>query len=87
LCNKNIKNESEESDMSLLDKNQRYELMIEIKKKGLKLKDIAPVMGVSTSLISQYLNSKCNMDERKEAQLKAIVNQAKEYEYRKVYIE
>jgi predicted transcriptional regulator len=73
--------------MPLLNRDQRYELMIEIKKKDLKLKDIASVMGVSNSLISQYLHSKCNMDERKEQQLKAIVNQAKEYEYRKVYIE
>ncbi len=71
----------------MMTRNERLELILEIKKKELRVKDIAQQMGVSPSLLSQFLNSRCNMSHDKEIKLKQIVNQAKEFEWQKVYIE
>lgn len=60
--------------------------MLEIKKKELKLKDIAENMDVSPSLLSQFLYSKCNMSNKNVTKLKQIVNDAKEFVWQKVYI-
>jgi transcriptional regulator with XRE-family HTH domain len=68
-------------------RNERFELLLEIKKKELRIKDIASEMKVSASLLSQYLNSKCNMSSDKEVMLKQIVNRAKEFRWCKVYID
>lgn len=70
-----------------MTRDERFQLMMEIKKKELRLKDIAAEMGVSASLLSQFLNSRCNMSESKQFQLKKIVNQAKEFVWKKVYID
>jgi predicted transcriptional regulator len=70
-----------------MTRNERFELMLEIKKKQLRIKDIAAQMNVSASLISQYLNSKCNMSSDNELRLKQIVNKAKEFRWCKVYID
>lgn len=70
-----------------MTRNERLELVLEIKKKELRVKDIAQQMGVSPSLLSQFLNSKCNMAPEREIKLKQIINQAKEFEWQKVYIE
>lgn len=70
-----------------MTRDERFQLMLEIKKKELKLKDIASVMDVSPSLLSQFLYSKCNMSADNQTRLKQIVNDAKEFVWQKVYIE
>jgi transcriptional regulator with XRE-family HTH domain len=70
-----------------MTRNERFDLLLEIKKKELRLKDIAMEMNVSPSLLSQYLNSKCNMSQEKEIKLRHIVKQAKEFRWCKVYID
>lgn len=69
-----------------MTRDERFQLMLEIKKKELKLKDIAENMDVSPSLLSQFLYSKCNMSENNVNKLKKIVDEAKEFVWQKVYI-
>ncbi|MEH7419553.1 hypothetical protein V7266_30435 [Neobacillus drentensis] len=70
-----------------MTRNERFELLLEIKKKELRLKDIANEMNCSPSLLSQFLNSKCDMSSDKVSKLKQIVKQAKEFRWCKVYID
>ncbi|MEH7346008.1 helix-turn-helix transcriptional regulator [Bacillus sp. JJ1532] len=70
-----------------MTRDERLELMLEIKKKDLKMKDIAVEMNISPSLLSQYLNDKCNMSSEKVFKLKQLVSQAKEFVWQKVYID
>ncbi|MGG3925665.1 hypothetical protein ABET51_06660 [Metabacillus fastidiosus] len=71
----------------MLSRNERFNLLTESKKKGLKMTELAIELSCSVSLLSQYFNSRCNISDEKEGKLKEIINKAKEFEYRKVYLD
>ena len=66
---------------------EKLEIYMEIKKKQLKLKDIAAKMNVSTSLLSQFLNNKGTMSKDNQFRLKEIVHTSKEFVWKKVYLD
>jgi transcriptional regulator with XRE-family HTH domain len=70
-----------------LTQEERYQLLIEMKRKELRLTHLAERLNCSHSLLSQYFNNKCNISHQKEIELKKLVNQAKEYRWMKVEVE
>ncbi|WP_391116009.1 helix-turn-helix domain-containing protein [Psychrobacillus sp. L3] len=54
--------------------DDRLELYFKIKRKGLRLNEVSKMMGVSPSLISQYLNNKVNMSLYNETVLKELLD-------------
>ncbi|WP_214480985.1 helix-turn-helix transcriptional regulator [Bacillus sp. SM2101] len=70
-----------------MTRDERLQLLVEIKKKELTLKKIAAEMGVTAPLLSQFLNYKCNMSDENISKFKQIVNDAKEYKWVKVVVE
>ncbi|MGN7942002.1 hypothetical protein [Metabacillus sp. 22489] len=70
-----------------LSRDERFELLNKIKRKRLKMKDLAQQVSCTPSLLSQYFALSCNISENREKNLIKIVNEAKEFEYRKVYLE
>lgn len=84
---KNTYIESEERMM--LDKNQRLELLIEIRKKGITQSYVADQVGISNSMLSQYLSNKSNLTKENEDRLINVIKEAKmkTFVWKKVLLE
>ncbi|WP_419958982.1 helix-turn-helix domain-containing protein [Psychrobacillus sp. BM2] len=61
-----------------MNKEDRLELYFTMKKKGLRLQDVAREIDVSTSLLSQFLNYKCNMSIYNVKNLEEFLNKKEE---------
>ncbi|MCR1833158.1 hypothetical protein NSA56_01940 [Oceanobacillus caeni] len=65
----------------VVDRNERFNLLMEMKRKEIKVKDIANYLGCSSALVSLFLRDKGNMSEDKIIRLKEYIKSKHEYEY------
>jgi plasmid maintenance system antidote protein VapI len=70
-----------------MTKDEIIEILGEMKRKDIRAKQLAEQIPCSESLLSQFFNFRANLSPEKEVKLKQIVSQARQFEYRKVYIE
>jgi transcriptional regulator with XRE-family HTH domain len=70
-----------------MTKNEIIELLGEMRRKEIRAKQLAEQIGCSQALLSQFFNFKANLSPDKQRKLKQLVSQAREFEYRKTYID
>lgn len=70
-----------------MTKDEIIEILGEMKRKNIRAKQLALQIPCSESLLSQFFNFRANLSPEKEQRLKFLVKQARQYEYRKVYID
>lgn len=69
-----------------MTKDEKYDLLIEMRKKEIKSKDVATHLGCSASLISLFLNNKANMSAEKVAKMKHFIESKPVYRMVRVEI-
>lgn len=70
-----------------MTRDQRNQLFLEARDKELRLTNLAQAINCSPSLLSKYFSHKCNLSPNKEQKLINLIRQARQYEWRKVYID
>lgn len=71
----------------ILDRNERFDLLTQMKRKDIKVKDAADHLKCSSSLVSLFLRDKGNMDKQKVIKLKQYIKDKPEYKIGKIKIE
>lgn len=77
---------AKQSYVNQLNKDQRWQLRLEAKDKGITLTFLADICGVTLSLISKYFSSDCNVSPATEELIIKTIKESRRFVWQKVKV-